>query len=86
MDYLGGFLQYEINFEESYNDIMYYILSYQIRSGEFEGNEYIIKKIDLDNFYIFPEYNSCNGISIKKDDLIKAINNYALLKGIKVML
>lgn len=44
MDVLEGFLQSKINTQELYEDIMSFITSYHIRCGEFEGNEYIIKK------------------------------------------
>lgn len=50
MNILEGFLQSEINTQELYEDIMSFITSYHIRCGEFEGNEYIIKKMDQTNF------------------------------------
>ena len=34
-----------------------FINLYEIRKGEFEGNEYVIMKMDRDNFIIFPEYD-----------------------------
>ena len=39
------FLSDEI-YEDSYEPILEFILSPHIRSGEFEGNEHIIKKMD----------------------------------------
>jgi hypothetical protein len=88
---MEGFLQSEINTQELYEDIMNFIKSCHIRNGEFEGNEYIIKKMDQTNFIIFPEYEDDNGEreihaaeSIYRENLIKRINEYALKKDIKV--
>ncbi|KOO43054.1 hypothetical protein [Priestia koreensis] len=61
MNVLKGFLQAEINTQELYKDIMSFITSYHIRCGEFEGNEYIIKKMDQTNFILFPEYIDADG-------------------------
>lgn len=82
MDYLKGFLQSEIKNAEIYNDIMNYITSTRIRSGKFEGNEYIIQKIDHYNYIIYAEYNCFNKLFINKDKLIEEINHYAMEKGI----
>ena len=57
MDVLNKFLQAEINSKEYYDSITNFISLYEIRKGEFEGNEYIIMKVDRDNFIIFPEYD-----------------------------
>ena len=57
MDILKKFLQAEIFSKEMYDAIYEFINSYEIRRGEFEGNEYIINKIDRDNFIVYPEYN-----------------------------
>ena len=89
MDIVAKFLQAEINSKEAYEDICSFIESYGIRNGEFEGNEYIIKKMDRDNFIVFPEYTDNTGereipfsLSIYKGQLIKEINKYALDKEI----
>ena len=92
MNVLEGFLEAEINTQELYEDIMSFITSYHIRSGEFEGNEYIIKKMDQTNFILFPEYMDADGereihgaISVYRNNLIKEINDCAQLKGIQVI-
>ena len=89
MDILNKFLQAEINSKEYYESIMDFIESYEIRKGEFEGNEYVIMKIDRDNFILFPEYNDGNegiqipfSLSVYKNNLIDAINKYANKKSI----
>lgn len=86
------FLESEINTQELYDAIMYFITSYEIRNGEFEGNEFIIRKMDLTNFIIFNEYeymrDGCEvreihaAEAIYKRVLIKTINDYAKRKGI----
>lgn len=92
MNILERFLQAETNTQELYEDVMSFIISYHIRCGEFEGNEYIIKKMDRTNFILFPEYTDADGerethgaISIYRNNLIKEINNYAQVKGIQVI-
>lgn len=89
MNILENFLQSEINSVEFYNCILDFINSYEIRKGEFEGNEFIIMKIDRDNFILFPEYDDMEGgiqipysLSIYKNQLVDAIKNYAQKKGI----
>lgn len=89
MDILNKFLQAEINSKEYYESIMNFISLYEIRKGEFEGNEYIIMKIDRDNFILFPEYDDGQdgiqipfSLSIYKNNLVDEINRYAQGKGI----
>ncbi|MBO2535689.1 MULTISPECIES: hypothetical protein [Rummeliibacillus] len=91
MNVIEGFLQSEINTQGLYEDIMNFITSYHIRNGEFEGNEYIIKKMDQTNFIIFPEYEDEDGEreihaaeAVYRGNLIKRINEYALTKDIKL--
>jgi hypothetical protein len=69
--------------------IINFINLYEIRKGEFEGNEYVIMKMDRDNFIIFPEYDDGEGgiqipfsLSIYKNSLLDAINSYAQEKGV----
>ncbi len=89
MDVLNKFLQAEINSKDYYESIMNFINLYEIRKGEFEGNEYIIMKMDRDNFIIFPEYDDGEdgiqipfSLSIYKSNLVEEINRYAQKKGI----
>ena len=89
MDIIGKFLQAEINSKEYYEGITNFINSYEIRKGEFEGNEYIIMKMDRDNFIVFPEYDDGEeGVqipfsqSIYRDKLNEKIEKYAEIKGL----
>ena len=91
MNVLEGVLDSEIMYQELYDDIISFITSFHIRNGEFEGNEYIIKKMDQTNYIIFPEYEYENGereihaaISIYRNNLLKEINNRALEQGITI--
>lgn len=90
MKVFESFLQSEINTQELYNDIMDFITSNHVRNGEFEGNEYVIKKMDQINFIIFPEYDVEGGREIHaaeavyRDNLIAKINEYALTKNINI--
>lgn len=91
MSIIEKFLQAEINEQELYEAIIEFVSSYEIRSGEFEGNEYIIKKLDRLNFFIFPEYEINNQREtpfvecIYKDELITKINEYAREKNLDVV-
>ena len=89
MDIIEKFLQAEINSKEYYESITNFINSYEIRKGEFEGNEYIIMKMDRDNFIVFPEYDDGEeGVqipfsqSIYRDKLNEKIEKYAEIKGL----
>jgi hypothetical protein len=88
---INSFLEAEINTQELYEDIINFITSYHIRNGEFEGNEYIIKKIDQINFIIFPEYIVNNkreihfSFSIYRNNLLKTINDHAMTKNISII-
>lgn len=79
------FLDDEISSQELYESIYDFVTSFHIRSGEFEGNYYIIKKMDRDNFFIFPENiypdnhrEIPNCISVYRDNLVNNINAHAL--------
>ena len=89
MNVMEGFLQSEIKTQEMYEEIMNFITSYHVRNGEFEGNEFIIKKMDQTNFIIFPEYEDEDGEreihaaeAVYRENLIKRINEYATKKNI----
>lgn len=85
MDILKKFLQAEINSKAMYLDICEFVNSFHIRSGEFEGNEYVIKKMDQDNYIIFAEYEDKEGkreipfsMSIYKMKLLEEMKNCAM--------
>lgn len=89
MDILKGFLQSEINSEEFYTEIVNFITSYEIRRGEFEGNEFIIHKMSRDNFILYPEYPDGEdeiqipySLAIYKENLLDAIKECASEKGL----
>ncbi len=92
MNVMEEFLQAEINTQELYEDIINFITSFHIRNGEFEGNEYVIKKMDQTNFIIFPEYESEDGVreihaaeAVYGQILIKRIQEYAKVKNITII-
>ncbi len=86
------FLEDEISYQDMYEEICAFITSTHIRNGEFEGNYYILKKMDLLNFIIYPEdlypdnhreISYC--ISIYKHDLLKKITDYAKQQGLNII-
>lgn len=92
MDRFNDFLETEVSYQDMYEAIVNFIISYDIRCGELEGNSYIVKKMDRDNFIIFLEdVYPDNKIeigwatSIYKKSLIEKINNFAQSKGIKII-
>lgn len=90
MNIIKIFLEVEISDQEFYEAIFDFISSYNIRCGEYEGNEFIIKKIDIENFLIFNEYvvdgrrNTSNYTYINKIDLLDDVNHYANKQGYKL--
>ena len=87
---LTDFLYSEITNQDMYEGIMSFILSYHIRCGEFEGNEYVIKKMDQLNYIIFAEYVNktekeiAKAFSIYRNPLIEAINYEAKKRKIDI--
>ena len=85
MDMIKDFLYSEISVEELYKEVIFFINSDEIQKGEFEGNEYILKKIDKENFILYAEYEDKEGVVkdmsetaqlIHKDRLIEMIEKY----------
>lgn len=78
------FLMTEANEKDLANAILQFVNSYEIRNGEFEGNSYVIRKMDCNNFIIFEEHIDQEGnkmvikaFSIYRKDLQNAIVNKA---------
>ncbi len=89
MEVLKRFLQAEINSKDQVDAILSFVDSYEVRKGEYEGNEFIILKIDRDNFILYPEYDDgVDGIqipfstSVYKNQLKDEILEYAKEKKI----
>lgn len=86
-DALQDFLETEISDQEYYDGLIRFIYSGNIRCGEYEGNQFVVKKMDLLNFIIFVEYvihekrEIHYSFSMSKSQLIKAINKYAKRQG-----
>ncbi len=49
-------IKWEFFDEQSERNILHFLLNENIRQGEYEGNEYILKKISCDRFVLFREY------------------------------
>ena len=88
---MKSFLSSEISSQELYDEIVHFVTSVHIRQGDFEGNEFVIKKIDSDNFIIFSEYELSSGVreihaatAIFRLPLIDAVNEYAILQSIQI--
>ena len=91
MDIIKKFLGSEINTQELYDVIIDFITSFHVRNGEFEGNRFIIKKMDQLNFFIFPEDENRDGcreisyaMAVYRHILLNEINQYAITKDIKI--
>ena len=88
---IDKFMQTEIISSDVYDAVMNFICSNNIRNGEYEGNEYIIKKMDNLNIIIYLEYETptypreiSEASSIYRKDLINKINKYARQEGIEI--
>lgn len=89
MDFLNSFLRSEINSKDLYVEILHFIKSNEIRKGEFEGNDYIILKLNRECFILYPEYCDKNGTidipyakALCKKKLLEEIDRYAKSKKI----
>ena len=55
MDMIKDFLYSEMSIEELYKEVIFFINSDEIQKGEFEGNQYILRKKDKENFILYAE-------------------------------
>lgn len=84
---IKSFLEIEISDQEYYDGIISFIYSNNIRSGEYECNQFVVKKMDVLNFIVFEENQIDNkreihnSFSISKKKLIKTIHDYAKKQG-----
>lgn len=90
MNVLEHFLKVEIDTQEMYDEIIYFITSPNIRRGEFEANEHVIQKRDFGNFIIFIEYSDREereyvhtAQAIHFRQLVDEINAYAMIQSIE---
>ncbi|UOQ49794.1 hypothetical protein MUN88_06890 [Gracilibacillus caseinilyticus] len=87
---IQSFLEDEISDQDFYDGIIDFVFSYNIRCGEYEGNRFVIKKMDHLNFIIYDEYvidgkrEIHHSVSIHKNKLINLVNEYAKRQGIIV--
>ena len=88
---LQDFLDVEADYKEMADLILQFINSQEIRKGEFEGNQYVIEKLDYENFIIYDEViDQMGNRSILKaqacyrKDLQKAILEKAKASGFEV--
>ena len=89
---MDRFLRDEISCQKLYEDIVCFINSFHIRNGEFEGNYYIIKKMDSLNFMIYAENIFPDGhreipysMTVYKSILLDKIQNYATEVGLEIV-
>ena len=87
---LKDFLETEISDQEFYDGIIRFVYSGNIRCGEYEGNQFVVKKMDLLNFIIYEEYvidqkrEIQQSFSISKNKLINEMNRYAKKQGFTI--
>lgn len=92
MQVLEAFIESEFYNNEVYIAIMNFIISNNIRKGEYKGVEYVIKKMDTSNFIIYAEYNYPDGTTgiqwaeaVDKDILVIKINEFAAEKAYDII-
>ncbi|MBT2757457.1 hypothetical protein J7E71_16160 [Mesobacillus foraminis] len=82
-----SFLETEISDQDYYEGIIRFIYSGNIRCGEYECNQFVVKKMELLNFIVYEEYEINkkreihNSFSISKNKLLGIINDYAGKQG-----
>ena len=86
---IEDFLRDEMH-DGMYQSIIRFINNVHIRSGEFECNSHIVKKIDYNNFLILreDEYQDgtkgiCWAVAFYKWQLLDLINSYVKTKGLE---
>ena len=77
---MKSFLSSEISSQELYDEIVHFVTSVHIRQGDFEGNEFAIKKYELPSGV--REIHAAT--AIVRLPLIDAINEYAILQSIQI--
>ncbi|MBC1813943.1 hypothetical protein HCA60_15690 [Listeria booriae] len=92
MDIIEHFLRVELQNQVAYTEMLQFVASLYIRSGEFEGEEYVIRKLDHLNFIIAREYIGLDGerdisrpIVISRQALIAKINKHVRARGIALI-
>ncbi|MBC2285324.1 hypothetical protein [Listeria booriae] len=92
MDIIEHFLKVELQNQESYTEMLQFVASLYIRSGEFEGEEYVIRKLDHINFILVRERNGLDGereisqpVVMSRQALISKINKHVLNQGIPLI-
>jgi hypothetical protein len=87
---LYSFLQIEISDQEFYDGIFGFVINDNIRCGEYECNQFIVRKMDHLNFLIFEEYvidgktEITKAFSIARSKLIGSLNAYARKQGFNI--
>jgi len=59
--WIKDFTYIELSDREAANAILNFVMDFDIRCGEYEGNLYVIKKLNRDNFIIMLEYQHPEG-------------------------
>ncbi|MBC2316572.1 hypothetical protein HCC18_06925 [Listeria booriae] len=92
MDIMEHFLRVELQCEEAYTEMLLFVASLYIRSGEFEGEEYVIRKLDHTNFIIAREYVGLDGARevsrafvVDRHALISKINKHVRVRGMTLI-
>ena len=89
--FLEDFLKEEVFCDEARQGLLEFIQNWNIRTGEFECNRYVVHKLDRKTFLIYMDdqwgelgedemRNRCvsNAFSISRDNLVKAIESYQI--------
>ncbi len=85
--WIEEFSYHELSDHDACKAIYEFVTSYDIRCGEYEGNSYVIKKIDRENFIIFLENQYPDGhieipwaIAIYKNQLLNILSHHICRK------
>ncbi|ELK45985.1 hypothetical protein QRD89_06685 [Halobacillus sp. ACCC02827] len=87
MDDLQAFLESEITDQEYYEGILAFIQSPNIRSGEYECNTFIVRKINRSSFLIYEEFEVDGRVitqgetASSHDNLVKQMQECAQKQG-----
>ena len=92
MDNIQKILDSQNYDQKSYEKIIWFIMSYEIRTGELKINNFVIDKVNRSNFILYLEYENQKGeveilyaLSAYRHVLLDAINKHAKNIGLIII-
>ena len=92
MDIIQKILELQNFNQDFYDELIWFIASYEIRRGEFRRNQFVIEKVDRINFIVYLEEKNQDGdieilyaMSAYNHIIVKEVNKKAKERGLKII-